>query len=339
MQEALFYKALEDEKVGCLLCPHRCILEPGQFGECRTRLNRSGKLFTESYGVLSSISTDPVEKKPLYHFFPGHSILSIGSFGCNLACDFCQNCEISQIDQKIFSRRPFRDPDDIVNKALLHRNNIGLAYTYNEPTVYYEYMLKCAAMIKEHGLSNVMVSNGYINPSPLEELFPFLDAFNIDLKSFRNQFYRDRSGASLKPVLDTICRIARSGKHLELTFLIIPDHNDKEKEWKEMIQWISDNCGRSIILHVSRYFPYYKMNKPPTPLSTIEAFIELAREKIDYIYPGNTPQLDNNTYCPDCGNLLIERFQYDSRLRGIGPYGNCTSCNSKIVGVFNKNML
>jgi len=339
MQEALYYRQLENERVGCLLCPHSCVIEPDQFGQCRTRLNRSGKLYTESYGILSSISTDPVEKKPLYHFLPGQSILSIGSFGCNLACDFCQNCEISHIDQKIFSRRPFRDPDDIVKKALLHQNNIGLAYTYNEPTVYYEYMLKCAEMIKEHGLCNVMVTNGYINPSPLEELFPFLDAFNVDLKSFRYQFYRDRSGASLKPVLETIGRIARSGKHLELTFLIIPDHNDNEEEWKEMIQWISDNCGRSTILHVSRYFPYFKMNKPPTPLSTIKTFIELAREKIDYIYPGNTPQIDNHTYCPDCGNLLIERFQYDSRLKGIGPYGNCTSCNSKIVGVFNKNML
>jgi len=339
MQEALYYKELGNERVGCLLCPHGCIIEPGQFGECRTRQNRNGRLYTESYGILSSISTDPVEKKPLYHFLPGHSILSIGSFGCNLACDFCQNCEISQIDQRIFSRRPFRDPDDVVNKALLHKNNIGLAYTYNEPTVYYEYMFKCAELIKEKGLSNVMVTNGYINPAPLEELFPFLDAFNVDLKSFRNQFYRDRSNASLKPVLRTIARIAKSGKHLELTFLIIPDLNDDENEWKEMIQWISDNCGRSAILHVSRYFPHFKMNKPPTPISTIQAFIELAREKIDYIYPGNTPQLDNHTYCPDCGNLLIERFLYDSRLKGIGPYGNCTSCNSKIVGVFDKNML
>jgi pyruvate formate lyase activating enzyme len=338
MQEALYYHALEEKKVECLLCPHRCVIKPGQYGQCRTRLNRDGTLYSGSFGILSSISTDPVEKKPLYHFFPGQSILSIGGFGCNLSCDFCQNCEISQIGQKIFSRHPFRDPDDIVNKALLHQNNIGLAYTYNEPTVYFEYMIRCAALIKEHGLSNIMVTNGYINPSPLEALFPYVDAFNVDLKSFRNLFYKNRSGASLKPVLTSIDRIAKSGKHLELTFLIIPDHNDDELEWKEMIKWISDHCGRHSILHVSRYYPHFKMNKPPTPLSTIKQFMELAREQIDYVYPGNTPQLDNHTYCPVCGNLLIERFLYDASVKGIGPYGNCAKCNNEIVGVFNKEV-
>lgn len=339
MQEASYYKQLEKQEVQCLLCPHRCIFEPGQYGKCMTRVNRGGKMFTESFGILSAISLDPVEKKPLYHFHPGRTILSIGSFGCNLTCDFCQNCEISQIDHKIFSHHPSRDPEDIVNKAHLHRNNIGLAYTYNEPTVYFEYMIRCAEMIKEHNLSNVMVTNGYINPSPLEDLFPYLDAFNVDLKSFRNLFYRKRSGASLHPVLETISTIAKSGRHLELTFLIIPDHNDDEKEWKEMIKWISDNCGRGTVLHVSRYYPNYKMYKPPTPLSTINRFLELARAQIDYVYPGNTSQLDNHTYCPACGNLLIERFMYDASVKGIGPGGNCTSCNNEIVGVYNKEVL
>jgi pyruvate formate lyase activating enzyme len=200
-------------------------------------------------------------------------------------------------------------------------------------------MIECAALIKQHNLSNVMVTNGYINPSPLEKLFPYMDAFNVDLKSFRNIFYRKRSGASLHPVLETIRTIAKSGSHLELTFLIIPDHNDDEAEWKEMIKWISDNCGRGTILHVSRYYPYFKMNKPPTPLSTIEQFMILARTKIDYVYPGNTPQLDNHTYCPACGNLLIERFLYDATMKGIGPNGNCTSCNNEIIGVYKKEVI
>jgi len=335
MQEALYYKQLDKNKVQCLLCPHLCKPGPGQYGKCRTRVNQGGKLYTESYGILSAISSDPVEKKPLYHFQPGSRILSIGSFGCNLTCDFCQNCEISQIDQKIFSQHPFRAPEDLVGKAGLHRNNIGLAYTYNEPTVYYEYMISCAALIKERNLSNVMVTNGYINTTPLEDLFPYMDAFNVDLKSFRNTFYIKRSGASLHPVLETISKIARSGLHLELTFLIIPGHNDGETEWKEMIKWIADHCGRGTILHVSRYFPCFKMNSPPTPLYTIERFMNLARLQIDYVYPGNSPQLDNHTYCPSCGNLLIERFLYESTLKGIGPGNQCTSCKREVVGVFN----
>jgi len=339
MQEALFYKQLENQKVQCSLCPHRCKIEPGHYGKCRTRLNNGGRLFAESYGILSAISTDPIEKKPLYHFYPGHQILSIGSFGCNLSCDFCQNCEISQIDEKILSRHSFRDPEDIANKAILHKNNIGLAYTYNEPTVYYEYMIKCAALLKEQNLNNVMVTNGYINPDPLEDLIPYMDAFNVDLKSFRNLFYKVRSGARLNPVLETIQRIARSESLLELTFLIIPDHNDDENEWEDMLSWISDNCGKATILHVSRYYPNFKMDKPPTPLSTISRFLEIARDKIDFVYPGNTPQLDNHSYCPACGNLLIERFLYNATVKGIGPTGCCSHCNKEIPGIFNTSRL
>jgi len=336
MQEALYYNQLENLETQCILCPHRCKTEAGQYGLCNTRVNKGGKLYTESYGILSSISSDPIEKKPLYHFYPGNPILSIGSFGCNLSCGFCQNCEITQIDQRILSRHSYRDPEDIVNKAVLYRNNIGLAYTYNEPTVYFEYMIRCAALIKEQNLSNVMVTNGYINPAPLQDLIPYIDAFNVDLKSFRNLFYKKLTGASLGPVLETISSIARSGRHLELTFLIIPDHNDDEKEWEEMLGWISDHCGRETILHVSRYFPYFKMDTPPTPISTIKRFIEMAREQIDYVYPGNTPHLDNHTYCPVCGNLLIERFLYNASIKGIGPAGTCSSCNKVIIGAFNK---
>lgn len=334
MQEALYYKRLENHKVQCQLCPHLCLTEPTEYGKCKTRVNKEGRLYSESYGILSSISSDPVEKKPLYHFYPGRTVLSIGSFGCNLRCNFCQNCEISQIDQKIFSRYPSREPIDIVNKAVLHPGNIGLAYTYNEPTVYYEYMINCATLVKEYNLSNVMVTNGYINPGPLEDLLPYMDAFNVDLKSFRDGFYKEHSGASLHPVLDTIRRIAASGRHMELTFLIIPGENDDKKEWKEMIKWIVDNCGPGTILHVSRYYPHFKMFKPPTPISTIVDFVELARKELQYVYPGNTPQLDNHTYCPFCGKLLIERFLYNAFLKGIGPDGSCSACNNYIVGVY-----
>lgn len=334
MQEALFYKQLGNKGVQCLLCPHKCTPEPLTYGLCKTRINRDGKLYTESYGILSAISSDPIEKKPLYHFHPGHSILSLGSFGCNLSCDFCQNCEISQIDKRIHSRHSSRDPEDIVNKAVLHQDNIGLAYTYNEPTVYYEYMIECAALIREQNLCNVMVTNGYINPAPLEGLFPYMDAFNVDLKSFRNEFYMKRSGARLRPVLDTIGRIAKSGRHLELTFLIIPDHNDNEREWEQMLEWIVNYCGEETVLHVSRYFPHFKMDKPPTSLSIMKRFTTLARERINYVYPGNTPQLDTHTYCPSCGSLLIERRLYKASMQGIEETGECSTCGYKLYGVF-----
>jgi pyruvate formate lyase activating enzyme len=334
MYPALHSTSRDDGTVQCLLCPHSCILEDDQFGRCNTRVNRKGILHTESYGILSSISTDPVEKKPLYHFYPGRSILSIGSFGCNLSCDFCQNCEISQIDSYVFSHHPEREPQDIVHKARLHRDNIGLAYTYNEPTVYYEYMLQCAELISNAGLKNVMVTNGYINREPLEQLLPYMDAFNVDLKSFRDEFYKSRSGAKLNPVLDTISRIAGTDRHLELTFLIIPGSNDRKQEWIDMISWIAENCGKDTVLHVSRYFPRYKLRRPPTPIETIREFIEMAREEIRFVYPGNTPLLENNTYCPGCGQLLIERHLYHTRMTGLENNGHCSNCDHEIYGAF-----
>jgi len=333
----MYYKVRDEESVQCLLCPHRCLLDPDQRGKCNTRVNREGQLITDSYGVLSSISSDPVEKKPLYHYFPGKSILSIGSFGCNLSCDFCQNNEISQVNHNIFNHYPTRSPEEIVNKAVLYEDNIGLAYTYNEPIVYFEYMIRCAALIKEKEHHNVMVTNGFMNPEPLEELLPYMDAFNVDLKSFRNEFYVNRSSATLKPVLDTISRIARSERHLELTFLIIPGFNDSESEWNDLIQWIDENCGKDTILHVSRYFPRYKLNNPPTPLQTLQRFLEFARDRIRYVYPGNTPQLESHTYCPDCGAILIQRNMYLTSIVGIGDEGFCKYCSYKIPGVFNRN--
>ncbi len=338
MQPASYFCTREHQSVQCQLCPHECILKPDQYGKCNTRVNRKGNLITESYGVLSAVSTDPIEKKPLYHFYPGRSILSIGSFGCNFSCDFCQNCDISQIDSHILSRHPSRDPEDIVNMALLHHNNIGLAYTYNEPTVYFEYMIRCAELIKEQQRCNVMVTNGYINGAPLEAILPYMDAFNVDLKSFRNDFYQIRSGASLKPVLETIARISKSDRHLELTFLIIPGLNDSISEWTDMINWLTEHCGPDIILHVSRYFPRYKLNNPPTPLQTIQDFMDLARDKIKYVYAGNTPQLESHTFCPGCGTTLIHRNLYQASVTGIGADGCCNQCNLKIYGVFNQSM-
>ncbi len=334
MYPASFYTENKGLQVQCTLCPHRCLILPGEAGKCITRVNRAGKLYTRSYGVLSAIATDPVEKKPLYHFLPGSPILSIGSFGCNFMCDFCQNCNISQPDQEVFSQYPVRDPADIVAKAMLHKESIGLAYTYNEPTVYFEYMMECATRLRKFRLKNVMVTNGYINREPLETLLPIIDAFNIDLKSFTNDFYKNRASATLNPVLDTIARVADSESHLELTFLIIPGYNDKPSEWKEMIRWIEIHCGSDAILHVSKYFPRHKLKSFPTTTETMNRFIEAAKEKIRYVYPGNNPAIDNNTYCPGCSKLLIQREMYNITIHGLTPEGHCSHCNYKIAGLF-----
>lgn len=335
MQVASYYNSLENHAVQCQLCPHCCILSPGQYGKCNTRLNRDGKLYTDSYGVLSAISNDPIEKKPLYHFLPGRPVLSIGSFGCNFRCDFCQNCEISQISPELLSHHPIREPWDIVGKALLQKDNIGLAYTYNEPSVYYEFMIQCAVQIKEQNRYNVVVTNGYINRDPLDALLPYIDAINVDLKSFRDEFYHSRSKARLRPVLETIRRIAQSDVHLELTFLIIPGLNDSQAEWEDMIRWIHDTCGPDAILHVSRYFPRYKLQNPPTPLKTMQRFIDQASDRIRYLYPGNTPQMDSHTFCPECSSKLIQRNLYQSTIVGIDADGCCKSCHTPIYGVFN----
>jgi len=336
MVPALHYRSTIGHQVQCQLCPHECKLMPGEHGRCSTRVNRGGRLYSLSYGVLSGIASDPIEKKPLYHFYPGSGILSIGSLGCNMSCDFCQNCDISQISSERFESFPRRDASDMVEKAVITPGNIGIAYTYNEPTVFFEYMLDCAVLAKEKNLKNVMVSNGFINRKPLEELLPYMDAFNIDLKSFRQEFYRKRSAASLQPVLDTIARLAVSPSHLELTFLLIPGQNDNPEEWKDMIEWISRECGPETVLHVSRFFPRHMLRTSSTPTELMEDFMALAREKLHYVYPGNNPDLDNDTYCPNCGTKLIGRKHYKSMPTDQLKENKCGNCNQQIPGEFEK---
>jgi pyruvate formate lyase activating enzyme len=333
---ASHYRIIDKDRIRCQLCPHFCVLEENEYGLCHARVNLGGELRTASYGILSALSADPVEKKPLYHFYPGKPILSAGGFGCNLSCSFCQNCEISQTNSSVFSRYPSREPENVVQQAAGLRGNIGLAYTYNEPTIFFEFMVRCAALIHDNHMKNVMVTNGFINKEPLEELLPVMDAFNVDLKSYRDEFYKHISGGRLKPVLDTIERIAKSERHLELTFLIVPGLNDTELEWNGLISWISDHCGPDTVLHVSRYYPHYRLNHPPTPVQTIQRFMDAAKQKIRYVYPGNTRgQLDSNTYCPSCYAPLIERDHYFARVRGIDPGGLCSRCHEKIYGIFN----
>ena len=282
MKEALYYQKLEANKVQCQLCPKRCIIVPGKRGFCAVRKNVDGTLYSEIYGQTTSVALDPIEKKPLYRFHPGTFILSLGTRGCNFACPYCQNWHISQ-DPDAFTQ-PITS-SEIIRQAKKARS-IGIAYTYNEPIIWYEFVLDTAQVAKNEGLKNVLVTNGYINPEPLRELMPFIDALNIDLKSMEDSFYRKYCSATLQPVLETIKTAAKSA-HVELTNLVIPTLNDKEENFEKLRDWIFENLGAEVPLHFSRYFPCCKMRIPPTPLKTLERAREIVVQKLKYVYLGN----------------------------------------------------
>lgn len=292
MVEARYYRK-EESYIICELCPHHCKIADKECGLCGVRTNHNGILISDNYGLVSALNMDPIEKKPLYHFLPGTKILSIGSYGCNLKCNFCQNHTISQIDNKLsLSGGKYYSTDNIVELANGRTNNIGLAFTYNEPAVWFEFMYDIASKIAETNLITTMISNGYINEKPLKDLIPLIDAFNIDLKAFNNSFYRAETGASLKPVLRTLKTISESEKHLEITMLVIPGLNDDLEEFEQMTKWIATNCGRDTVLHLSRYFPSYKSNRNITPIQTIRSMYDIAKAQLNFVYPGNIPTYD-----------------------------------------------
>ena len=331
--KASFYTELPDNAVKCSLCPHNCIIKPGHIGICRVRSNKSGELVTENYGKLSAIHTDPVEKKPLYHFYPGSKILSVGSVGCNMQCNFCQNCEISQTGVSEFGNLYDYSPDKLLDEAFKITDSIGIAYTYNEPTVFYEFMLESACISHQAGLKNVMVTNGFIEENPLHELLPFVDAFNVDLKAFSNEFYKKYTHSQVAPVLNALKIICKENRHLEITFLIIPGLNDDAKLFREMISWIVNELGDSTILHLSKYFPRYKSTEPPTSTETLKEFYEIGRESIHYVYVGNVngPEDWQNTFCKNCHSMVIERTGYFTSAKGIDRNGNCKNCGTSVA--------
>jgi len=328
----LLYKS-SDEKLECLLCPHYCRLENGRTGICGVRKNTGEKIELTTYGVLSGFALDPIEKKPLYHFFPGYNILSIGSFGCNLRCDFCQNYHISQKIPK--SLVPGMTLKKIIAESADAENNIGLAFTYNEPLIWFEFMRDAANLVKEKGLHTVMVSNGYVNKNPLKEITEFIDAFNIDLKAFNDAFYRKLTGAELEPVKQSLKQISNSGKHLEITTLIIPGQNDDEKEMARETEWIAAELGKDVPLHLSRYFPTYKRDTPATADGSLKRLFEIASEKLDYVYIGNSQaEPKQNTFCSVCGALITVRTGYETKTRNLNKDGKCTSCGNLVYKNF-----
>ena len=290
MIEASFYRTEENNVVVCELCPHHCKIQPDKTGICRVRKNVGGKLYSLNYGTISSASMDPIEKKPLFNFMPGTKIFSIGSVGCNLQCVFCQNWQIATASPEAvrYSEKEV-SPEAVVEAAMqaVPNGNIGIAYTYNEPTVWFEYMRDIAILAKEKQLKNVMVSNGFIEAKPLEVLLDLIDAFNIDLKGFSNDFYRRLTKSELDSVLRTLKMIADHGNHLEIAYLVIPGENDDVDEFKRVVSWIKENLGERVSLHINRYFPNYKLQTPPTSLESLHQLFDIAKQELPHVYLGN----------------------------------------------------
>lgn len=318
--ECMHYEKKDDNVVKCNLCPHNCIIKEGKMGICRVRKNIDGKLISLNYGKITSYAYDPIDKKPLYHFYPGKDVLSLGSLGCNLSCDFCQNWEIAQDD----SLSVEIDDDDILLMAE-SKASIGVAYTYNEPSVFYEYVYHMAKLIKTKGLKNILVTNGYINEEPFVKLLPFIDAMNIDLKSMENDFYKRICGGSLEPV-KRIIELASKSTHVELTTLVIEGENSSEEEIEKLSKWIA-SIDKTIPLHLSKYYPAYKMKIPETKNEVLVKAKEVAKKYLDHVYIGNVWGVDDNTYCPHCKSTLINRHN-TVEIVGIED-GKCKKCGEK----------
>lgn len=273
-------------RVECMVCPHHCKIEEGHLGLCKARRNKDGRIICDNYGRLTAVALDPIEKKPLYHFHPGSRILSVGSYGCNLSCPFCQNCDISMVSGEEIGTQDTLI-EELVQKAieLRGRGNIGIAYTYNEPLIGYEFVRDCAAYAKRKGLKNVVVTNGYLCEEPFRELLPLIDAFNIDLKGFTEEFYHKLRGdlATVKRNIE----LAAAGSHVEVTTLIIPEENDSEEEMLALSSWLA-GINPEIPLHISRFFPRWQMqDREATPISTVYRLAEIARKNLKNVYEGN----------------------------------------------------
>lgn len=302
LHDALFYQKY-NEKIKCFLCPHNCIIGEDKFGLCSVRTNKGDSLKTINYGEITSINQDPIEKKPLYHFKSGKDILSVGSFGCNFSCGFCQNYSIAQYRAK----SEYISSDKLIETCLGLENNVGIAFTYNEPSIWYEYVYDTSKELKERypELNIVLVTNGYIELEPLEKLLPYVDAMNVDLKSIQEDYYKKICGGDLKSVLRTI-EAAYKKCHVEITTLMVNNLNDSREEIEKIASYI-ENLDKNIPLHLTRYFPTYKMQQSATEVEKILQGKDVAEKYLNYVYVGNVIGIDSSTYCPQCGKLLIER--------------------------------
>jgi pyruvate formate lyase activating enzyme len=321
LKEAMFYKKHRD-RVECYLCPHHCKIKPGHIGLCGVRQNTDQTLYTLNYGKLSAYNLDPIEKKPLYHYYPGKQIISVGSFGCNLKCSFCQNYTIAHNKPTTVKLTP----EGLADKAAAVDRNIGIAYTYNEPSIWYEYVYDTASAARDRGLKNVLVTNGYLEEEPLELILPLIDAMNIDVKAFEEDYYLDICKGRLAPVLRTVEKAARHC-HVEVTTLVVGGLNDNLDQLEQLGRWLA-GINKDTPLHLSRYYPAYMMDRPATPVDTLFTARELLGRFLNHVYIGNVPGTDNSTYCPTCGQLLVERKGY--LVKAYTDGNRCKGCGQVV---------
>jgi pyruvate formate lyase activating enzyme len=335
IREAMLWDPVGDGTVACRVCAHRCVIKPGKLGVCAVRENRDGRLVTLVYGEVVAAHVDPIEKKPLYHFFPGSRALSIATPGCNFHCGFCQNWQISQAPRRVgggISGEPF-PPEDVVRVAREERCR-SISYTYTEPTIFFEYAHDTAVLAREAGLANNFVTNGYMTAEALEALRPALDAANVDLKAFRDETYRKVCGARLEPVLDSIRRMKEMGIWVEVTTLVVPGLNDGPAELEAIARFIA-SVDPDIPWHISRYHPDYEYTEAPaTPVSTLRAAADAGRkEGLRYIYVGNVPGESEDTACATCGTALIRRRGF-TVVANVLKDSRCPQCGAALPGRF-----
>jgi pyruvate formate lyase activating enzyme len=336
MKEALLWKKDEDNKVKCHLCSHRCLIADGGRGVCMVRENQKGMLYSLVYGKLIATNVDPVEKKPVYHFYPGHRSYSIASVGCNFRCSFCQNWDISQMprDHKgIITGRDFT-PENVVAEAI-QNNCLSISYTYTEPTVWYEFTKDCGELARAKGLKNIYVSNGFMTREMIDDA-TFLDVARIDLKSFSDDFYRKVCGGRLEPVLDNLKYFKKKGIWIEVVTLIVPEQNDSDEELTSIAEFIADELGDETPWHISAFHPDYKMQDSyPTPDETLVKAYSIGKDAgLDYVYVGNSDvHTGKDTRCPQCKEVLIKR-KWFSITDNVVKEGKCPKCGHKIAGYF-----
>jgi pyruvate formate lyase activating enzyme len=340
--EALYYNELNDKSVKCELCPHNCKINEANTGLCKVRRNIDGKLYSLNYGKIISLMVDPIEKKPLYHFYPGSRTLSLAMQGCNLKCEFCQNSSISQLRDATEIKGEELSPENIISIAKAKNIDI-ISYTYTEPTVFYEFMLETAMLAKNSKIKNVMVTNGFINEEPLRELLKFIDAFNVDLKTFRDNTYKEVIGGRLDVLIDNLEIIAKSKSWLEITTLFVPGMNDSTEEKEDIARFIA-NLDKNIPWHISKYHPHYKMAEKAPEETSMESLLEayeIAKAAgLNYVYIGNIMDKKyNSSYCHSCNKEVIARQGYNVSIEEENIpslKSKCSSCGASIPGVFKK---
>ena len=337
MKEAYLYKKLDDKKVRCDLCNHRCLIKDQNKGKCCVMKNIGGTLYSLVYGKLIAENSDPIEKKPLFHFLPGTYSLSVATVGCNFKCFFCQNYNISQSPSDL-DRIEGRDvsPEELINHALANGDK-SISYTYTEPTIFFEYAYDTAKLASEKDLKNVFVTNGFMTKECIMMMEPYLDAANVDLKSFSEETYKRKMGGRLKPVLNNIILMKKLGIWIEVTTLIIPGINDSKSELQEIAKFLAA-IDKGIPWHISAYYPQYKSDIPPTSVEQIRIAIDIGKsEGLKYVYGGNIPgSTYENTYCPKCNSILIERFGFSVSNNKV-KHNSCLNCGQKIDGIFQED--